>query len=155
MSSSPLSPYLLLVEDNASDEALALRALGKQGLEQAVAVARDGEEALQFLLGPDAPKQLPQAVLLDLKLPKIDGLQVLQALRADPRTRMLPVTILTSSSEDADLTRSYELGANSYVRKPVDFEDFARTIGLLGLYWLRINHAVSKPLPDNESPSRR
>jgi two-component system response regulator len=135
---------ILLVEDNADDEALTIRALEKNNIRNEVVVARDGEEALSYLFGRGAHEArdtsvLPQLVLLDLKLPKVDGLDVLQAIRADPRTKRLPVVILTSSKEDTDLLAGYELGANSYVRKPVNFTEFAEAVRQLGLYWLVLN----------------
>ena len=135
---------ILLVEDNADDEALTLRALKKNNIRNDVVVAHDGVEALDFLLGTGASAghqahSLPQLVLLDLKLPRVDGLEVLRRLRADPRTRLLPVVILTSSKEERDLVNSYSLGANSYVRKPVDFGEFTEAIRQLGLYWLILN----------------
>jgi two-component system, response regulator len=137
-------PPILLVEDNADDEELTLRALKKNNIHNHVVVARDGEEALDYLLGTGAHAGrdlsiMPQLVLLDLKLPKIDGLQVLQRLRADRRTRLLPVVILTSSKEQQDLIEGYSLGANSYVRKPVDFTQFIDAVKQLGLYWLILN----------------
>jgi CheY-like chemotaxis protein len=135
---------ILLVEDNPDDEALTLRALKKSNVISDVVVARDGVEALDYLLSSrDSAGQrvnvMPQLVLLDLKLPKVDGLEVLQRLRADARTRLLPVVILTSSNEEQDIIRSYSFGANSYVRKPVDFARFTEAVGHLGLYWLQIN----------------
>jgi CheY-like chemotaxis protein len=139
------SRTILLVEDDPDDEALTLRALRRAQVGNAVLVARDGVEALDRLLGDGAgPREIPQVVLLDLKLPKIDGLEVLRRLRADERTRLLPVVVLTSSSEERDLVESYRLGANSYVRKPVDFGEFAEAVGRLGLYWLLVN----QPPPD-------
>ena len=135
---------ILLVEDNPDDEALTLRALRKNNILNEVVVARDGVEALDYLFGTgvhsgrDTNAQ-PQLILLDLKLPKIDGLEVLGRLRADPRTRLQPVTILTSSDEERDIVSSYQLGANSYIRKPVDFEQFIEAVRQLGLYWLVIN----------------
>jgi two-component system response regulator len=140
----------MLVEDNPGDEELTLRALQKSNVLNPVVVARDGAEALDYLFvrgkyaGRDATV-LPQVVLLDLKLPKVNGLEVLRAIRADPRTRLLPVVILSSSNEDKDLIRSYDLGANSYVRKPVDFAQFLDAARQLGLYWLVINQPA--PLP--------
>jgi two-component system, response regulator len=137
---------ILLVEDNPDDEALTLRALSRNNIKNEVAVARDGAEALNYLFcagkfaGRD-PASLPQVVLLDLKLPKIDGLEVLRRLRADGRTRLLPVVILTSSNEEQDRIRGYGLGANSYVRKPVDFNQFIEAVRQLGLYWLILNEA--------------
>lgn len=135
---------LLLVEDNPDDEALTLRALRKYNLANEVVVARDGQEALDYLFGDGEfsgrdTSQLPQVILLDLKLPKVDGLQVLERLRAHPQTRRVPVVVLTSSNEESDLIRSYDLGANSYVRKPVDFEEFLEAARQLGLYWLVLN----------------
>jgi two-component system response regulator len=135
---------ILLVEDNPDDEALTLRALRKANVKNAVVVAHDGAEALDYLFatggwtGRDTTLA-PQVVLLDLKLPKIDGLEVLRRLRADLRTRLLPVVILTSSNEDQDRIDGYKLGANSYVRKPVDFVQFAEAVRQLGLYWLLLN----------------
>ncbi|MEN8177665.1 MAG: response regulator [Pseudomonadota bacterium] len=135
---------LLLVEDNLDDEALTLRALKKHNLANRIDVARDGQEALDYLFGEgehqerDTGEQ-PQVILLDLKLPKVDGLQVLERLRAEPMTRHIPVVVLTSSDDEQDLIRSYDLGANSYVRKPVDFEQFLEAARQLGLYWLVLN----------------
>lgn len=128
---------ILLVEDNPDDELLTLRALRANHLGNDVQVARDGAQALEYLLGEGHEgRPLPELVLLDLKLPKIDGLEVLQRLRANARTRRLPVVVLTSSREEQDIIASYELGANSYVRKPVDFEQFLEAVRQLGLYWL-------------------
>jgi CheY-like chemotaxis protein len=137
---------ILLVEDNPDDEALTLRALRKNNVANDVVVARDGTEALHYLLpsGGDAggvASVLPTVVLLDLKLPKVDGLEVLRRLRASPRTRSLPVVVLTSSSEEGDIVESYNLGAHSYVRKPVDFNQFAEAVRQLGLYWLVLNES--------------
>jgi len=138
---------ILLVEDNPRDEALTLRALKKSNIVNEVIVARDGVEALDYLFGTGGHagrdlSAMPQLVLLDLKLPKIDGLQVLQKIRSDERTRRLPVVIFTSSNEEEDLIKSYNLGANSYVRKPVDFEQFLEATRQLGLYWLVLNEAA-------------
>jgi two-component system response regulator len=138
---------IVLVEDNASDEELTLRAFRKSNIANRVVVLRDGAEALDyfFFRGAHAARpatEIPQVVLLDLKLPKIDGLDVLRTLRADERTRLIPVVILTSSAEDQDLIRGYGLGANSYVRKPVDFTQFVEAVRQLGLYWLVINQAA-------------
>jgi two-component system response regulator len=141
---------ILLVEDNPDDETLTLRALRKNNILNEVIIARDGAEALDFLFGRgqfagrDVTIQ-PQIILLDLKLPKIDGLEVLRRLRQDPRTRLLPVAILTTSNEERDILASYELGANSYIRKPVDFEQFMEAVRQLGLYWLVLN--VPPPVP--------
>ncbi len=130
--------YVLLVEDNPDDEALILRSLKKSGVINEVAIERDGAAAVDFLLGPES-RPLPAVVLLDLKLPKLDGLEVLRRLRDDERTRRLPVVILTSSREEQDIVNGYEVGCNSYVRKPVEFEEFVRAIGSLGLYWALLN----------------
>jgi two-component system response regulator len=135
---------ILLVEDNPNDEALTLRALKKSNILNPVVVARDGAEALDYLFSRGEhqgrrPLGNPEVVLLDLKLPKVDGLEVLRQLRADERTRLLPVVVLTSSVEEQDLTRGYALGANSYVRKPVDFNQFVEAVKQLGLYWLVLN----------------
>jgi two-component system response regulator len=135
---------ILLVEDNADDEALTLRALNKSKVANTIVVVRDGAEALDYLFCSGAyadrnPLDLPQVILLDLKLPKVDGLEVLRRLRAEPRTHMLPVVILTSSKEEQDLVNAYSSGANSYVRKPVDFNQFVDAIRQLGLYWLVLN----------------
>jgi two-component system response regulator len=138
---------ILLVEDNPDDEALTLRALRKANVANAVVVARDGAEALDYLFGTGAhagrdPGDAPQVILLDLKLPKVDGLEVLRRLRSEPRTRLLPVVILTSSNEERDRIEGYKLGANSYVQKPVDFGQFAEAVRQLGLYWLVLNQAA-------------
>jgi len=135
---------ILLVEDNPDDELLTLRALKKTGVQNEVVVARDGVEALDYLFarGPHAgrdPAVMPQLILLDLKLPRVNGLEVLERLRSDERTRLLPVVILSSSREQRDMLDSYGLGANSYVRKPVNFEQFVRAIELLRSYWLVLN----------------
>ncbi|HBB96466.1 MAG TPA: two-component system response regulator [Blastocatellia bacterium] len=137
---------ILLVEDNPRDEALTLRALKKSNIANEVAVARDGVEALDYVFGTGTHEGrdlslMPQLVLLDLKLPKIDGLEVLRRLRADERTRHLPVVVFTSSSEEEDMISSYSLGANSYVRKPVQFEQFLEATKQLGMYWLVLNEA--------------
>ena len=141
---------ILLVEDNADDEALTLRAFKKNKIGNEVVVARDGAEALDYLLGKGAyagrnMSVMPAITLLDLKLPKVDGLEVLKRLREDDRTKLLPVVILTSSKEEQDLINGYRLGANSYIRKPVDFAQFVEAVRQLGLYWLVLN----------ESPPRR
>lgn len=135
---------ILLVEDNADDEALTLRALRRNHISNEVIVARDGVEALEYLLpaggaSATAPAPTPAVVLLDLKLPKIDGLEVLKRVRADPRTKRIPIVILTSSKEEQDILRSYDSGANSYIRKPVDFVQFTDAVSNLGLYWLLLN----------------
>jgi len=138
---------ILLVEDNPSDEELTLRALKKSNILNRVVVVRDGAEALDYLFARGAhasrpADEVPQVILLDLKLPKIDGLEVLRALRADERTKLLPVVVLTSSIQEQDIVTSYGLGANSYVRKPVDFTQFVEAVRQLGLYWLVINQPV-------------
>ena len=135
---------VLLVEDNPDDEALTLRALRKHNLANEIVVARDGQEALDFLFGEGVYSDrdtsiLPQVILLDLKLPKVDGLEVLERLRSEQHTRHVPVVVLTSSNHEQDMIRSYDLGANSYVRKPVDFEQFIEAARQLGLYWLVLN----------------
>lgn len=138
---------ILLVEDNPDDEALTLRAFKKNNITNEILVARDGAEALDYLLGSGGSGRAildPQVVLLDLKLPKVDGLEVLRRLRADERTRLLPVVILTSSKEDRDVIESYRLGCNSYVRKPVSFDEFLEAARSLGLYWLLLNQAPPK-----------
>jgi two-component system, response regulator len=135
---------ILLVEDNPDDEALALRAFSKIQISNQIIVARDGVEALDYLFatgthaGRDASQQ-PSVILLDLKLPRIDGLEVLRRIRQHDSTRLLPVVILTSSKEEQDMVQGYELGANSYVRKPVDFNEFAKAVSQLGVYWLLLN----------------
>ena len=138
---------ILLVEDNADDEKLTLRALKKNNIRNEVVVARNGAEALDYLFGTGAYagrnlKLMPQVVLLDLKLPKVDGLEVLRRVRTNDRTKLLPVVILTSSNEEQDRINGYGLGANSYVRKPVDFNQFSEAVRQLGLYWLVLNEAA-------------
>lgn len=139
--------YILLVEDNPDDEELTLRALRKVANE--IVVTRDGSEAIEYIfatgkyLGRDL-EHTPAVILLDLKLPKLSGLDVLQRLRADPRTKLIPVVVLTSSSEDEDMIKSYRFGANSYVRKPVEFSAFASAVTQLGVYWMLLNEQVPK-----------
>jgi two-component system, response regulator len=140
---------ILLVEDNADDEALTLRALKKNKIRNEVVVAHDGVEALDFLFGTGAAAGrdtglMPTVILLDLKLPKIDGLEVLRHLRADERTKFIPVVVLTSSREEQDLINSYSFGCNSYIRKPVDFVQFVEAVRQLGLYWLVLNEPPPK-----------
>ena len=147
-------PIILLVEDNADDELLTVRAFKKSNIANEVVVVRDGVEALDWLFGTGdhAGRDVsvdPQLVLLDLKLPRLDGLEVLRRIRADERTALLPVVVMTSSQQEEDVIRSYELGANSYLRKPVDFERFAEAARSLGMYWLVLNtkppHRAKKP----------
>lgn len=133
---------ILLVEDNSDDEKLALRALEKSNVVNEVVVVRDGEQALEYLITSN--KKIPAVVLLDLKLPKVSGLELLEQIRGNEKTKLVPVVILTSSNEEEDMWRSYELGANSYVRKPVDFEQFADAIRQLSLYWLLINEIPTR-----------
>lgn len=144
---------ILLVEDNPDDEMLAIRALKKSNLANRIIVARDGVEALDYLFGTGQYEgrdlnDMPQIILLDLKLPKVDGLEVLKRIRSNDRTCLLPVAVLTSSKEEKDLLESYSLGANSYIRKPVDFDQFYESIRQLGLYWLVVNE--SPPLKTTE-----
>lgn len=143
-----LQRKILFVEDNPDDVLLTLRALKRNNIVNEVVHAADGEEALDWLFCRGAhagrdPADLPAFILLDLKLPRVDGLDVLRALRADPRTRLLRVVVLTTSREDQDVAESYSLGANSYIRKPVDFDEFIRVVGQIGLYWLVLN----EPMP--------
>ena len=147
---------ILLVEDNPDDELLAMRALRKNNVMNEVVVARNGVEALDYLFasGPHAGRDtstMPRLILLDLKLPKVDGLEVLKRLRSDERTKLLPVVILTSSKEREDMVEGYGLGANSYVRKPLDYKDFLDAIRNIGIYWLAIN----KPPPEPHLPRGR
>jgi two-component system response regulator len=141
-----MDKVILLVEDNPDDEALTLRALRKNGIQNEVIVARDGAEALDYLFGTGVYEGrdvsvLPTVTLLDLKLPKVDGLEVLKRVRANEQTQLLPMVILTSSKEEQDLINGYKLGANSYIRKPVDFAKFMEAVRQLGLYWLLLNEA--------------
>ena len=136
----------LLVEDNADDEMLTLRAMRKNRIDTQVVVARDGAEALEFLFGHGKyadrnTNDMPEVILLDLNLPKVNGLEVLKRIRDDQRTKFIPVVILTSSKEDRDLIESYDLGANSYIRKPIDFVEFGETVQQLGTYWLTLNES--------------
>ena len=142
---------ILLIEDNPDDEALTLRAMRKNKIANEIIVARDGEEALAYLFGTGEyagvlPPEGPQVILLDLNLPKISGLEVLRRIREDARTALYPVVILTSSKEERDLVESYRLGANSYIRKPVDFAQFIDAVHQLGLYWLVLNEIPEKSI---------
>jgi two-component system response regulator len=131
---------VLLVEDNPDDEALCIRALRKANIRNEIVVAHDGQEALDLLFGAKCPVPIkPAVVLLDLKLPKLDGVETLTRIRANPKTRTLPVVMLTTSDQDTDIARAYASGANSYVRKPIDFNEFANVATQLGVYWLLIN----------------
>lgn len=143
---SPREVDILLVEDNKDDLELALHALRKERLANRIQIVRDGEEALDFLFCRGqfidrAPNHQPRLVLLDLKLPKVDGLEVLKQLKSNSQTKNIPVVILTSSKEERDLVSSYNLGANSYIQKPVDFDQFRETVKQVGLYWLVVNQA--------------
>ncbi len=140
---------IMVVEDNPDDEELTLRALRQGKVANDIVVTRDGSEALEFMFGTGKYagrdlSRMPAVILLDLKLPKLSGLEVLQRLRADERTRLIPIVVLTSSSEDEDMLRSYESGANSYVRKPIEFSAFASAVGQLGVYWMLLNQPVPK-----------
>jgi CheY-like chemotaxis protein len=137
-----VSRLILLVEDDPDHELLTIRALKKSNIANEVHVAHDGEEAIEMLFGPNAIQ--PSVILLDLKLPKIEGLEVLRRIREREQTRMLPVVVLTSSDEERDLVRSYQIGVNSYIRKPVNFNDFAEATRQLGLYWLVLNECPPK-----------
>jgi two-component system, response regulator len=134
---APLDAEILLVEDNSNDAELTIRALKARNLANQLHVCRDGAEALEYF---DAAGAVPKVILLDLKLPKVDGLEVLRRLKEDDRTKSIPVVVLTSSREEPDIERAYALGANSYIVKPVDFEAFARAVSDVGLYWLLLNH---------------
>lgn len=136
---------ILLVDDNPDDVALTLRALRKNNITNAVEVASDGEEALRYLFTADeTDHRLPALVLLDINMPKVDGLEVLRGIREDERTRYLPVVVLTTSTEERDIVATYDLGANSFVRKPVSFDEFLNAVRLLGLYWLFVNRAAGE-----------
>ena len=139
-----MSKTILLIEDNGDDELLTIRALKKNNISNEIVVMRDGQQVMEYLFGGgvDGVKledELPQVVLLDLKLPKIDGLEILEAIRNNKKTQLLPVVILTSSSEDEDIVKGYKLGANSFIRKPVNFNDFVDAVGRLGMYWVLLN----------------
>ncbi|MGB2868429.1 MAG: response regulator [Bacteroidota bacterium] len=140
---------ILIVEDNPNDSELTLRALKKHNLSNHVAVASDGEEALDFLFARGKYEnrniqEVPRVILLDLKLPKIDGLEVLKIIKGDPRTKMIPIIVLTSSKEEKDLVESYKLGVNSYIVKPVDFDQFVAAVKEIGYYWLLLNQAPTR-----------
>jgi len=140
---------ILLVEDNPNDVELTLHALRKNNLSNRIEVARDGAEALEFIFRNGAgswsgPQYRPKVILLDLKLPKVDGLEVLKRLKSDPETKSIPVVVLTSSREECDVVKSYELGVNSYIVKPVDFEQFTIAVRQVGLYWLLMNQAATQ-----------
>ena len=144
-----MSKRILLVEDSEDDQALTLRALSEAKVEADITIARDGAEALEYLFATGSfagrnPDELPTVILLDLKLPKVDGLEVLDRIRTDERTKLVPVVILTSSAEESDLVKSYQGGASSYVRKPVDFDSFQNAVQQVGRYWLALN----EPLPE-------
>ncbi len=146
---------ILLVEDSPTDLELTLHSLKKHAVGNRIEVARDGVEALDYLFGKDSDadrsgKNAPGMILLDLKLPRIDGLEVLRRIRADERTRSIPVVVLTSSSEEADIVKCYQLGANSYIQKPVDFEQYSEAVRQICLYWIHLNHSpiASFPLID-------
>lgn len=141
-----MSKLILLVEDNGSDEKLTLAAFKKAGVEADIVVERDGAAALDYLFRDSS--RMPELVLLDLKLPKVDGLEVLRRLRADDRTKNLPIVVLTASKEDEDVARSYALGVNAYVRKPVDFSEFVRAAQAIGIVWLVLN----EPAPERRKP---
>jgi two-component system response regulator len=130
---------ILLVEDNPDDVLLTMRAFGKNHISNEVIVANDGEQALNLLLPAEGEAVRPALVLLDIKLPKIDGLEVLRRVRAEDRTRALPIVVMTTSNEERDIVNSYRLGANSFVRKPVVFEEFVKAVNVLGVYWLLVN----------------
>jgi two-component system, response regulator len=146
------SKVILLVEDNSDDEVLTIRALRKNGIANEIVVARDGAEALDFLFCTGAyshrdPSVMPQVVLLDVKLPKLDGIEVLKKVRENEPTRLLPVVMLTTSNEERDLQASYRLGVNSYVRKPVDFDEFVEAARQIGLYWMVLNKVPTQTAP--------
>lgn len=142
-----MQPPILLVEDNPDDEALTIRAFNKNGIQNPIAVARDGQEALDYLYGTGKhagrpASEMPVLILLDIKLPKLNGIEVLRQIRAHEATRLIPTVILTTSKEEDDLVRSYSLGANSYIRKPVDFMQFMDVVKQVGIYWLMLNEHV-------------
>lgn len=143
-----MDKVILLVEDNPDDEALCVRALRKVNITNEIVVARDGIEALDLLFGKNGKSQLkPAVILLDLKMPRLDGIETLDRIRADPATRHLPVVMLTTSDQESDIVRSYASGVNSYVRKPIDFKDFSHVTAQLGMYWLLINEEPAQTEP--------
>jgi two-component system, response regulator len=140
----------LLVEDNPDDVELALHAFRKHKLANQVHVARDGQEALDYLFGADSTERVrPRVILLDLKLPKVDGIDVLRKIRENPTLRTVPVVVLTSSREERDVVESYDLGVNSYIVKPIEFDKFVETVGMLGLYWVLMNEPPTLPPPES------
>ena len=155
----PSEVEILLVEDNSRDAELTIRELKNHNLANNLVWVKDGAEALNLLFGADPQgggeiSHRPKVILLDLKLPKVDGLEVLRQLKADPRTRIIPVVVLTSSREEQDLVRSYELGVNSYVVKPVNFDNFSEAVSQLGMYWLLLNQSPEAPAnPPNPTPA--
>lgn len=146
-----MNQSILLIEDNPDDQALTLRALKKNNILNEVIVASDGAEALSYLFtGDGADRPVPGLILLDLKIPKIDGLEVLRRIRADERTEIVPVVVLTSSKEQEDILNSYHSGANGYVRKPVNFSDFTDAVSALGMFWLLLNEPAPAPVPPGD-----
>ncbi|WP_269533031.1 response regulator [Chitinimonas sp. BJYL2] len=142
-----MQPPILLVEDNPDDEALTIRAFSKNGIQNPITVARDGQEAVDYLFGQGlhtgkSKHDRPVLILLDIKLPKLNGIEVLRQIRSHEQTRLIPVVVLTTSKEEDDLVKSYSLGANSYIRKPVDFMQFMEVVRQVGLYWLMLNEPV-------------
>lgn len=148
-----MNDVILLVEDNPDDEALAIRALTKNNITNRIVVARDGFRALSLLFGDDGETRImPAVVLMDLKMPRMNGIETLERVRADPRTRTLPVVMLTTSDEESDMVKSYAAGANSYVRKPIEFAEFVSVAAQLGVYWLMLNKRPrTAPAVGNES----
>jgi two-component system, response regulator len=142
--------FILLVEDNPDDEELTIEALKANRVSNEIRVVRDGQAALDFLFKNPAPNALPQLILLDLNLPKVSGLEVLERIRKNPATKLLPIVILTSSKEEQDVVAGYNLGANSYIRKPVDFTQFIEAVRQLSLYWLVLNESPPEPIPLKE-----